>query len=66
MFRHLANSDSRPPPVVALASMWKSSLLLLAADLHFYETMRRAESETSAEALADLAVQLSSFLASAP
>jgi hypothetical protein len=46
--------------------MWKSSLLLLAADLHFYETMWRAESETSAEALADLAAQLSSFLASAP
>lgn len=35
-------------------------------DLNFYETMRRAESETSAEALADLAAQLSSFLASAP
>lgn len=35
-------------------------------DLNFYETMRRAESETSAEALADLASQLSSFLASAP
>lgn len=35
-------------------------------DIHFYETMRRAESETSAEALADLAAQLSSFLASAP
>lgn len=35
-------------------------------DLHFYETMQRAESETSAEALADLAAQLSSFLAAAP